>query len=162
MRRFLVQAFSGEAWVLLSMHATLLRAITEIDRQELHASAHTPLRVWDDDSNVQVAQNPAAEAKRNRDADKERERLVAKVNAAESRVRVADTKPFSIVMSLDKPGPCERDGRPYRRHENTREARDEARRLSRVCSGGRFAVLSLTFVTGWAEADRLIDTGIPF
>lgn len=73
-----------------------------------------------------------------------------------------DTKPFWIVMSLDKPGPCERDGRPYQRHESKASALMEARRLSAACAGGRFGVLALEHVTGWIDAEIDYDDRIPF
>ncbi len=73
---------------------------------------------------------------------------------------VNDIKPFSIVMSLDKPGPCERDGLPYYRHPSQEAATTEARRLSQACGGGRFGVLELVHVSGWIDMD--LDKEIPF
>lgn len=73
---------------------------------------------------------------------------------------VSETSPFWIVMSLDKPGPCERDGQPYHRHSTEAEAKAEARRLSASCRGGRFAVMEAVWVTGWVEEDLRLE--IPF
>lgn len=73
---------------------------------------------------------------------------------------VNDVKPIWIVMSLDKPGPCERDGAPYRRHDTKTAARSEARRLSVACGGGRFGVLELVHVVGWIDFELVAE--IPF
>ena len=60
-------------------------------------------------------------------------------------------KPFWIVVSIDKPGPCERDGKPHRHHDTFDAARTEARRLSASARGGRFVVMASQYVTGWVE-----------
>jgi hypothetical protein len=73
---------------------------------------------------------------------------------------VNDVKTFSIVMSLDKPGPCERDGKPYRQHASRADAISEARRLSQSARGGRFGVLELVHVVGWIDVD--LEAEIPF
>lgn len=73
---------------------------------------------------------------------------------------VNDVKIFSIVMSLDKPGPRERDGGAYARHESRADAVAQARKLSANCGGGRFGVLELVHVTGWIDVD--LETEIPF
>lgn len=73
---------------------------------------------------------------------------------------VNDIKIFSIVMSLDKPGPRERDGGAYARHASRAEAIQQARTLSANARGGRFGVLELIHVTGWIDCD--LETEIPF
>ncbi len=74
---------------------------------------------------------------------------------------INDIKAYSIVMSLDKPGPRERDGGHYHKHVSPADAKKEARRLSMACGGGRFGVLTLVHVTGWVDTDVEPDE-IPF
>jgi hypothetical protein len=73
---------------------------------------------------------------------------------------VNDIKIFSIVMSLDKPGPRERDGGPYFQHASRADAIAEARRMSQAAHGGRFGVLELVHVVGWIDVD--LEAEIPF
>lgn len=76
---------------------------------------------------------------------------------------VDDIGPLWIVMAIDKPGPCERDGRPYQRHYTKAAAMQEARRLSAACQGGRFGVMELVHVMGWIDVEiKHADDGIPF
>ena len=78
-----------------------------------------------------------------------------------SRNTPTDTiKPVWIVMSLDKPGPCERGERPYTQHETKEVAKAEARRLSAACQGGRFGVFELIHVVGWVDFD--LEVELPF
>lgn len=71
---------------------------------------------------------------------------------------VNDIRAFWIVMSLDKIGPCERDGQSYFQHPSRDAALAEARRLSQACRGGRFGILELVHVTGWVDT----SLGTPF
>jgi hypothetical protein len=72
-----------------------------------------------------------------------------------------DIQPTWIVMSLDKPGPRERDNAPYFRHPTKEIALAEARRLSAACHG-RFAVMQMVHVVGWIDHAIDHDDGIPF
>lgn len=73
---------------------------------------------------------------------------------------VNDIKPLWVVLSLDKPGPCERGEKPYKQHGSKAAAQAEARRLSSMAQGDRFGVLELVHVVGWVDFD--LEVEIPF
>ena len=94
-------------------------------------------------------------------ADQDAENRVHPFRASDKPAPPIRTEPFWIVHSLDKPGPVERGDKPFTTHGSFKEAREEARRLSAACRGGRFAVMQLAWATGWFEEDHREAT-IPF